>query len=356
VSAATEQHQTAASLLSQKPFNKGFSLVELMVGMAVGLLLSAAAIAVVINVSRTSRELNDTSVQIENGRYAGRMLRDDLAHAGFYGIWTEPPVPEATSTIPNPCLTTMDGDVDDDVDNALPFYIQGYPGASTVPINCLSNYQPNTDVVVIRRAETRAPANLTALEDLDGEAGKVFLQTTSFAQTFATAAEADDDNAAQFTLRKRDGSTPADIRRFVTRIYYIRSYSVSAGDGVPTLTRLELDSIGGSLQTEPLVEGIEDLQIEYGIDDGGATRGAADRFVTTITDTAEWGKVVAVRVHLLARNLDATAGYDNNKTYVLGSDGSDGDYTVTPNDHYKRRAYTFTVRIVNPSIRNKWNT
>jgi type IV pilus assembly protein PilW len=61
--------------------------------------------------------------------------------------------------------------------------------------------------------------------------------------------------------------------------------------------------------------------------------------------------VVAVHVNLLARNVEASPGYTDAKTYNLGQFVS-----VTPigaATSYKRHAYTAQVRIVNVSARRE---
>ena len=57
--------------------NAGFSLIELMVAVTIGLTLLAGLINIVINTSRTNREISQSSRSIENGRFAMKTLEDD---------------------------------------------------------------------------------------------------------------------------------------------------------------------------------------------------------------------------------------------------------------------------------------
>ena len=61
----------------------GFGLIELMVAMTLALILSAATLTLYLNMSRSNSELAKTNSQMEHGRLAIRLLRDDLMHAGF---------------------------------------------------------------------------------------------------------------------------------------------------------------------------------------------------------------------------------------------------------------------------------
>ena len=90
---------------------------------------------------------------------------------------------------------------------------------------------------------------------------------------------------ATFDLHVRNCTTLAEKRKFVSHIYYVRDYAVTAGDGIPTLMRSEFDS--PAVGTEPahqdavaLVEGIDGFRVEFGIDNvskSGDSGGLHDR-------------------------------------------------------------------------------
>src|SRR4051794_20981310 len=63
---------------------RGLSLVELMVAVAISLVILVALVTVFANPSRNNAELAGTSSQIENGRFAMQLLESELAHAGFW--------------------------------------------------------------------------------------------------------------------------------------------------------------------------------------------------------------------------------------------------------------------------------
>jgi hypothetical protein len=76
-------------------------------------------------------------------------------------------------------------------------------------------------------------------------------------------------NAGTFVRTKKGCATAADIYPFETRIYYV------SNETIPTLRLLTIS--GTSSNNEPLVQGIEDLRVEYGRDNVGSD-GAADTF------------------------------------------------------------------------------
>ena len=90
------------------------------------------------------------------------------------------------------------------------------------------------------------------------------------------------------------------------------------------------------LQREEISQGIENMQIQYGIDTD------LNQSVNYYTDAAidtPWTKVASVRVWLLMRAQCPEPGYTNKHTYTLG------DQTYTPSDNYRRLLLTSTVAI-----------
>lgn len=323
---------------------RGFSLVELMVALAIGLILVAGLLTLVIGNLQGYGELSKSGHQMENGRFASQLLRDDLAHAGFAGAWSKAAAP---ATPPNPCSL-----VESDLRESLGLPVYGWhasSSAATPPAawNCLpSAVKPGTDVLVINRVATKT-ANPAALS-----AARYYLQASPIAFLFGKTG-----SGTTFNLTYGAGLA-APIHPLVKHIYFISNCSVcdGGGDGVPTLKRLEYTDAGNwTTPAIALVEGVEQLQLDYGIDDN--LDGTVNRFVFD-PSSAEWGKVVAVRFNLLARNLEATAGWTDKKKYVLGSEvsasGVASDNVLGPfNDRFKRHVYAMTVRLVNPAGRKE---
>jgi type IV pilus assembly protein PilW len=147
------------------------------------------------------------------------------------------------------------------------------------------------------------------------------------------------------------------VRQYHVYIYYVAPCSIATGSNgtcaagdapLPTLKRVELQA-GGMSNPVPLVEGIENVQYEYGLDTNND--GDANTFVAKPTSVAQWAQVVAVRVYVLARNADTTAGYTDTKTYSFGTNSNGTPNTATPGGGYRRHLYTALVRVNNVSQR-----
>lgn len=328
---------------------RGFTLIELLAGLTLGVLVLFALVTLFVNNSRIRAEIDQASQQIENGRYALDLLRDDLHLAGYYGD----AVPQqgftvATATIPDACATSVASLQFVSPPAALqwPVPVFGVAGGDAVPA-CVSaatgGHKAGTDILVVRRTSSVPATGALA-------ATKVYVQATGCKtdleqhKDFVVDAGA---NAGTFALTKRGCSAlqPADIYAFETRIYYV------SNETIPTLRLLTIS--GTSSTNEPLVQGIDDVRFEYGRDNVGSD-GAADEFRRCLSTkdpcvAADWANMVAVRVNLLARNISGSVGYVDTKTYTLGSGSVVGPF----NDSFKRHAYTAVVRLMNPAGRRE---
>ena len=326
----------------------GFSLVELMVSMTIGLMLLATLLVVLANASSARGELERSSRQIENGRYAVELLSDDLRIAGFYGEFNVASL-AAPATLPDPCST-----LPADWAAAMPIHVQGFDAGSGAPACIPADVKANTDILVVRRAKTC----VAGVGDCEAAvAGKPYVQS-SLCGTETTPYILGPFGTAAFTLTRKDCTTPAALREYVVNVYFISSNN-RAGQNIPTLMRLEL--AGPTMTEVPLVEGIEEFNVEYGIDsdgDGQPDAYSADPAsytypgCATCTPVDNWANVVTARLHVLARSPEASPRYVDSKTYSLGLDAAGNAITVGPkNDGYRRHLYTSMVRIVNPAGR-----
>ena len=65
--------------------NAGFSLVELMVGMVLGLMLVAGAVSIYLATKRSYVEVEQVAALTESARFAEQIMGDSLRQAGFLG-------------------------------------------------------------------------------------------------------------------------------------------------------------------------------------------------------------------------------------------------------------------------------
>lgn len=358
----------------------GLSLIELMISVVISLLILAALVALFVNTSRSNREFARANSMIENGRLAIQVLENDVAHAGYWGTHvpnfddqTSAGVPDDVPTaVPDPCLAYNPGNwTDGYVANLIGIPVQTNDDA-TVCGGVVTDQQPSTDVLIVRHADTCV---------LDGGspnceaavAGRLYFQPTLCLTDVARFVL----DTAGFTLLRRDCATPAETRRFMSSIYYVRDYAVAAGDGIPTLMRSQFDlSPGGALEHQaavPLIEGIEGFRVELGTDVISETGDVID--YTTAIDWADPDtrttpvnrgdgvpddayvrctalapctadqlmNVSAAKLYVLARSREPSQGHTDTKTYTLGADTVLGPF----NDSFQRHVFVTTIRLPN---------
>jgi type IV pilus assembly protein PilW len=341
---------------------RGFSLVELLIAVAIGLSLLAGLSAMFVKNTQAQTEIEKAHRQVENGRYAIDLLAVDLRNAGYFAEFN-PTVLASPAALPTPCADTLG-----DLDAGLALAVQGADDDSA-GLGCLPDLRPDTDVLVVRRSAT-CVAGQPGCEPL--ASGGPYFQ----ASLCSNAGELNSPNVTDFyaltltetglTRHGRDctavtgSGTPAAIRRYRTHIYFVAKNN-EGSDGIPTLKRAELstDGLKPKWTVVPLAEGIENLQLEYGLDlapaggDGVADATTPDPALhagctTAGCAVANWRSVVAVRVHVLARNAEQTASYTDKKSYVLGLN-LDGKNNVipAPEDHYKRHVFQSLVALPN---------
>ena len=336
----------------------GFGLVELMVSMLIGLVIIGALVTLFVNTSGNNRELARANSMIESGRFAIKVLEDDLVHAGYWSGFvpmfddqTDIDVPtDVPTAVPDPCLAYDPADWDDAYKtNLVGIPLQAYDDPTAVDLDTcvtdgiIDDYQADTDLLVVRHTEQCLPGETNCEIDV---AGNLYMQA-SYCTTDATPYVFD---TAGYTATRLNCATVAEKRKFVSNIYYVRDYAVTPGDGIPTLVRSQFDFVGGTLAHQPpvaLVEGIEAFRIELGVDDvsktGAAVNYAAavnwadpdDRTTPTnrgdgVPDGAyvrcspdctvdELMNVTSARIYLLARSREASPNYTDSKTYTLGT-------------------------------------
>lgn len=389
------RNKPLASRNSRSPCNAlGFSLVELMVAIAIGLVIMLTLISLFININRSNDEMTKTNSQIENGRFAMQLLEDDLVHAGFWdtyvpqfddltfaGTPTDAPV-----NVPNPCVAFPWSNAHQIDLMGISLNVYGdTPPSGAGCSNLANNKLANTDVLVVRHAETCVPGEVNCDADING---MLYFQASMTHNAFCDAPLVADTVPYTLTtagfnnLRKRDCITPVtDKRKFISNIYYVRNFAVTPGDGIPTLMLSQFGLNSGNLSHGdgiPLIEGIEGFKVEIGVDslsDAGTPinyasaiiwsdsknlvsptnrgDGAPDGAFLSCTDAApctvqQLANTVAVKLYVLARADRVSQGYTDSKTYRLGNT------VIGPfNDGFKRHVFSTTVRLNNISGRRE---
>jgi type IV pilus assembly protein PilW len=147
---------------------RGFTLVEMMIGIFLGVLIMTALTTLFVDMSRTNREMAKTNSQIENARFAMDILQGDFVHGGYWGGFvpefddlTRADAPTDVPTgVPAPCEAFATWDAAD-LDNILRSRCSSTTASPpAAPGWCASSAPAPTS----SWCATRAPANTTATQ------------------------------------------------------------------------------------------------------------------------------------------------------------------------------------------------
>jgi type IV pilus assembly protein PilW len=393
----------------------GLSLIELMISLALGLIIVAAMAELFVNISRTNQEMAKTNSQIENARFSMQLLQNDIVHAGYWAgfvpdfdnISLRDDPTDFPTAVPDPCLAYTTPWSDAHRANLLGIPLQVHTDTATQPGTCSAivtdrithavSPAVGNDVLVVRHAHT-CEAGVGNCDDAGTTAGQLYFQASNCNSDTDTYAL--DPNSPPLLTRTCTAGVFAPRRKFIQSIYYIREWANESSDGIPTLVRSEF-GVTGTTPTQqaavPLVEGIERLRIELGIDNysepyatspflpyGNLVTSASYGQAIDWDDPDNWtvarnrgdgipdpqpppngpvfihcpttgctvdqlANIAAVKVYILARANEPTPGYTDTKSYTLGSAAAIGPF----NDNFKRHVFSMTMRLNNVSARRE---
>ena len=343
----------------------GMTLVELMVGLAVGLFVSLIAIAVFVS-TRTLNVVNNSSARLgENARLAVEALQEDLRHAGFQGCHDLAAV--APASMLNSAAAATAGFLDTGITG-----VAGHRGTGTAFAPALgaalAGLTPppnvNSDIVTVRVPADNLSLGLTAMMPTttappqvgtggasvgtlrqgdialvaDCKAAAIF-QITSNPTTAGALAHAVDatfspGNAAA-NLPQRFGDAAA-VYRLETRHYYVAPSVLHAGGNA--LWRFRVPCAGCTDNPQELASGVDRLNVLWGVDtDGDQT---VNQYLAADAVTA-WEQVGAARVQMLvATNSKGNVTQGAQTVSFAGT-------TITATDRQLRTVLTEVVTLRN---------
>ncbi len=329
----------------------GFSLVELMVALVVGLLLIGGTIALFVSSKRAYTETERFSWIQENARFASVLLSNDLRITLFMG----------EGFISKNLHKHNLNSVSSDCSGFAAAYGITTPIASTVvdssgnAFGCITDGVAGTSVLVVKHARPQAVTP-------GSEAGtKTYVISNN---TFGVLYDGADGTPPTSMVTAHSGGGTINAWEYQAHVYYIRQASqCSSYDAqnstAPCLARkaLRWDSASGSMSmvTEDVVDGVEAMQLEFGQDTD------SDENIDTFTKasgtsgwtSAQWGNVAAVRFSLLLREEKEDPFYDASiRTYGIEDypDAGDTSYTPSSDDHFHRSMIQTTVLLRNPEL------
>jgi len=363
---------------------QGLTLIETMVAITISLILLSGAITLFIN-NKVTYETNENLSRLqENARFAIEFLIEDLRMTGFFGCRTVTLVENPTGVFQlddhaNGVVMGAQGD------GELEDIVFPLEGIDDAPVALDATWSPSgnddttativpgTDAVTIRHlsgthevlTDGVSPGAIGTLTVDDGSnfsAGDVVgVSDCGGGDVFAITNVAGNDITHPALSRgyASNGDPDDPANPTLAALVAVRYFIGSDADGNPALFREEIDPTVTPRQPvqQTLIEGVESMQILYGVDNTGDN--VPDTYVPAndpaLTTTAQWSNVVVVKLSLLVRTNRPYGDADDVGDIVYELNDATfsvpGDVTDAPDDdtarRYKRRVFNTTVVLRN---------
>lgn len=295
----------------------GFSLVELMIGMVLGMFIVGAILGLFVASKRTYNDTERLAQLTESGRYGLAVLSDELRSADFWGNAIQSADVRLASNL-DVIATDCSGDA---AGYTLTSPITAVAATAGTVFDCITDANLNSDVLITKHAASTT----TVLASLD--ANKTYLLSNAIVGVLFDGADT--------TPSVANGG---DVPNGQAWEYLATAFYVGNNGSTPTLFRKQLTGNTWSAAQE-VATGVETLHVEFGEDTN--SDGTADRYLDAAS--ANWQHVVTAKIYLLVRTDEQDKAYVDGRTYTLGSQ------TITPasSDHYHRSVYQTTVNLRN---------
>lgn len=326
---------------------QGLSLIELMIALTLGIFLVFGVIEVYVNSKQTYRSQDALSRLQENARFALDTLVTDVRRAGYAG-----------------CSLISDPDLDITVDPNIASYsaaesFYGYqntgdktwdPAFPTELTNALRGLTlaDDADILTVQSAGACATALTTSMGTANDN---IIIDTSSCSFSPNDVVMVSDCDSADIV--RTNGTTDIELllsqglsKAYTTTNYAevltfkSATYFIADDNGIPSLYVLD-NNQSAPTATNPLalIEGVENMQIQYGIDD--TDDGVPNQYKDTPTGT-EWDNVVSARISLLMRTIES----NNGETFVFDIGGTNVTYAAGP----IRKLFETTVQLRNRNL------
>jgi len=342
----------------------GFSLVELLIAMALGLLLTLGVTQIYLSGNKTYRQTQGLAHAQESTRFVSAVITPDLRSAGSFGCLAEMGRPldqvvdnRLNGGLPIPLTRAVQGweyTGTGPSDNITLAGVLATPGGgnwesgtvgTNLPASLAGSAVTNSDVIVINaltpldvpvdaaNPQNGNSINMTGSTGVD--ANRVILATRGDCSEGELFQKINNANASSIALAGGNIVPGNNGNNFnlsydaQTRVYEFTSmaYYIGRGtNGEPALFRRLLTP----LQTpQELVSGVETLQVLYGVNTGGTN--AADSYLPA-DQVADWDSVASVRFAVMTRSPDEVLDEENSRSFdMLGSEvaqANNGDRRV----------------------------
>ncbi|HXH71466.1 MAG TPA: PilW family protein [Mariprofundaceae bacterium] len=339
---------------------RGFSLIELLVAMAIGMVFMAAVVRVYVSTGDAYRKMEGVAAVQNDGRFIINFLQNIIMSAGYRGCAASGSVLNnrlnGSATYAYDFSVPLDGNESTGVgtwspalDPALASALSGSDvitvrGVNDYPVSVTAQMASLTSDLTVNALNNFSSGTILMVSDCAGNVD-VFQKTNSFSAAAATsishAAGGAGPGNSSGTLATTYGTSAAVAPVSTTGIFV----AVSPTTGINSLYVIQPSSFGTT--ATQLVEGVDGMQILYGVATVAGSNTATQYMpADAVTAAGAWDNVMTVRVAVLVSSPNASTRTPDTRIYnVLGVNyGPFGDFR-------ERRVFTTTVTLRNRYLR-----
>jgi type IV pilus assembly protein PilW len=312
------------------------TLIELLVAMVIGLVLILGATQVYVD-SRNAYTVNESTSRLqETARYAMSVIEPDVRMSNYWGllkgseaITGRASPTEGVAAVAGAAATVCGNNYGVDLDANL----EGSNGSYALGCAAFNNNPAtNSDTLTVRRAAANPSVTPPT-------AGPLRVCSTRGTGTLVN------DTATAVCAAATAVPPTGQINDLIVHAYYVARDSAQQ-NGLPSLRRKALNATP-TFQDDEIVPGVEDMQVQFGIDPSGGlgpNRGSATRYLNAgaalNAAIAAGAQIVSVRMWLLVRAGTPELGFTDDRIYEYGdrlaANGTTGDLE---NPAHATRAY-----------------
>ena len=337
---------------SGKPvLQRGVSLIELMVALLIGLFLIFGAVTIYQQSRTTFRTTEAVARLQETARLAFDVLEADVRMASYWGLNNRAEfiinraapgagLPSAFTSDQGARINYCGGNNSNWAIN-LDEYIGGSNNSFAFTSTCGATGTANAtaDTLLIRRAADVAPTTL--------DINRIYLQTSRIQGTLFVPTAGCTNPTTAACIPAAYAPPASQSRALVVNAYYVTTTSTLRND-VPALRRksfgnVNAGNVADAITDEEIVPGVEDLQVQFGVDTNGDTN--VDQYVNPGAVPAG-AAVISATIWLRIRSEERDFGHVDGTAYQYADMAS----AWTPNDNYRRIVVSKTITLRNTRV------
>jgi prepilin-type N-terminal cleavage/methylation domain-containing protein len=310
-----------------KPVERGFTIIELMVSLTIGLVVTWAVTSLFTATYQTFKTQDASSRSQETGRYVLSILSQHIRQAGFFELLsTDTTSTDFTSFVSKP-------------ENAALLSVQALKGCDGTISYGSAGWSCN--------AVANAPSAILVAYQVQSTAAAVANGTNSLIPPGGGSISVGTD-----CLGQNPNQAPANPQGVVAINYFY----------LDTTTNKLMCQGNGGPAAKAIADGVEDIRMTYGINVSPLDPASPLQYKTASNVGTDWNKVVAVRLCVQVKAMQVTgsgsakgngagnyasAGVDYSSMQGQDCQGRNWNKTGLYTDHLLRKVYWSTISVRN---------